>query len=180
MTWRFRRRMHIAPGLNLNLGKRGVSLSAGVRGAHVTVGRQSRVTVGAPGTGLSVTQTIGSSRTGRPTRRVAELREKLRAHDDGVVVMDQASRDKLQRELDSREGLRQSVSRLDASLKIGPIVTIVTFALLAYSGLAWLTSLLVGLSAGAAAGSRHKIVTFVFLIAVFAWFGWLHFDATPH
>ncbi|MGC8542198.1 MAG: DUF4236 domain-containing protein [Phycisphaerae bacterium] len=33
------RRVRIAPGLTLNLTKNGASLSAGVRGAHVTVGK---------------------------------------------------------------------------------------------------------------------------------------------
>ena len=54
MTLRFRRTLRIAPGLRLNLGKRGVSVSAGVRGAGVTLGRQGLYgNVGAPGTGLS-------------------------------------------------------------------------------------------------------------------------------
>ena len=60
--WRFRRRVRIAPGARLNLGKRAASLSLGVRGAHVTVGpRGRRVTVGVPGTGLSATKTIGGN-----------------------------------------------------------------------------------------------------------------------
>jgi hypothetical protein len=57
MSWRFYRRVRLAPGLTLNLSKRGVSASVGVRGAHVTVGRSGvRETVGLPGTGLSYTE----------------------------------------------------------------------------------------------------------------------------
>jgi hypothetical protein len=50
--------VRIAPGLTFNLSKRGVSVSAGVRGAHVTVNSQCEVTetVGLPGTGLYYTQ----------------------------------------------------------------------------------------------------------------------------
>ena len=47
------RRVRLAPGINLNLTKRGPSLSLGVRGAHMTIGRNGvRKTVGVPGTGV--------------------------------------------------------------------------------------------------------------------------------
>jgi hypothetical protein len=71
MSWRFRRRVHVAPGLDLNLGKRGASISAGVRGAHVTVGphRPARFTAGLPDTGLSVTKSVNRAAGHRPRRR---------------------------------------------------------------------------------------------------------------
>lgn len=54
MAFRFRRSIRIAPGLRVNLGKRGVSLSAGARGASVTWNKQGLWgNVGLPGTGLS-------------------------------------------------------------------------------------------------------------------------------
>ncbi|MCS5709202.1 DUF4236 domain-containing protein [Candidatus Berkiella cookevillensis] len=34
MTLRFRRTIKIVPGIRLNLGKRGMSISTGVRGVH--------------------------------------------------------------------------------------------------------------------------------------------------
>ena len=56
MTFRFQRRIKIAPGVTLNLSKSGVSTSIGRRGARITFGReQTRTTVGVPGTGLSYT-----------------------------------------------------------------------------------------------------------------------------
>jgi Protein of unknown function (DUF4236) len=58
LAWRirFRRRFRIAPGLALNLSKRGASVSVGIRGAHVTFGRHGRrATIGIPGIGLSAT-----------------------------------------------------------------------------------------------------------------------------
>jgi hypothetical protein len=55
MAWRFRRRIRIAPGFDVNLGKRGASLSVGVRGLHTTFGKRTRTTIGLPGTGLSYT-----------------------------------------------------------------------------------------------------------------------------
>ena len=56
MALRFYRRIRVAPGLSLNLSKRGASLSMGPRGAHLTVGTSgTRETVGLPGSGLSYT-----------------------------------------------------------------------------------------------------------------------------
>jgi hypothetical protein len=53
---RFRRYIRFFPGLRLNISKSGVSVSAGVRGAHYTASRTgTRTTVGLPGSGLSYT-----------------------------------------------------------------------------------------------------------------------------
>jgi hypothetical protein len=41
-SFRFYRRVHIFPGLTVNVSRSGPSLSVGVRGAHVTVGRARR------------------------------------------------------------------------------------------------------------------------------------------
>ena len=55
--FRFRQSFRIAPGLRMNLGKRGGSFSAGPRGAKITMGtRGSRASIGIPGTGLSYTE----------------------------------------------------------------------------------------------------------------------------
>lgn len=57
MSFRFFRRVRIAPGITLNLSKRGVSVSMGPRGAKYTVGsRGTRATMGLPGTGLFYTK----------------------------------------------------------------------------------------------------------------------------
>jgi hypothetical protein len=54
------RRVRIAPGITLNLAKHGPSVSFGVRGAHLTVGRSGiRRTVGLPGTGVFYTSHDG-------------------------------------------------------------------------------------------------------------------------
>ena len=53
MGFRLQRRVKIAPGLTLNISKRGLGLSAGPRGAKVSIGqRGTRETVGIPGTGM--------------------------------------------------------------------------------------------------------------------------------
>jgi len=78
MSFRFWRRIRIAPGVTLNLSKTGGSLSFGVpacashadrRGAHFTVGPHGRrVTAGIPGTGLFYTNTLSGNNRGRGTR----------------------------------------------------------------------------------------------------------------
>jgi tetratricopeptide (TPR) repeat protein len=56
MSFRFWRRIRIAPGVTLNLSKSTASLSFGPRGAKYTVSpRGNRVTTGLPGTGLFYT-----------------------------------------------------------------------------------------------------------------------------
>ena len=56
---RFQRRIKILPGMTLNIGKTGVSASAGPQGAKVTVGKTGlRTTVGLPGTGISHTKLV--------------------------------------------------------------------------------------------------------------------------
>jgi hypothetical protein len=60
--FRFQRRVSTPFG-RINLSKSGVSLTEGVRGAHITIGRTPRVTVGLPGSGLSYTQTFGRRRS---------------------------------------------------------------------------------------------------------------------
>lgn len=60
MGFRFYKRVHICPGLSVNLSKSGPSLTMGVRGAHLTVGgRGVTKTVGLPGTGIYYTSRSG-------------------------------------------------------------------------------------------------------------------------
>jgi len=61
MSFRFWRRIKLAPGLTLNLSKTGGSLSLGPRGAKVTVGPHgNRATAGISGTGLFYTRKLSS------------------------------------------------------------------------------------------------------------------------
>lgn len=63
MGWRFRRSFKIAPGVRINVGKKGASVTFGGRGAHYTVHSSGRktTTVGIPGTGLSYSTSTGGS-----------------------------------------------------------------------------------------------------------------------
>ena len=53
MGFRLQRRVTIAPGLTMNISKRGLGMSVGPRGAKISVGpRGTRESVGIPGTGM--------------------------------------------------------------------------------------------------------------------------------
>ena len=66
MTWSYRKRVRIAPGVHLNLSRRGVSTTIGVRGASVNFGKKGTyVNTGIPGTGFYNRQKILGGR-GRP------------------------------------------------------------------------------------------------------------------
>lgn len=68
MTYlRARRSIKVAPGFKINLNKRSVGVSVGVRGAHYSVnsaGRKTK-TVGIPGTGLSLVDSHGGHSASR-------------------------------------------------------------------------------------------------------------------
>jgi hypothetical protein len=76
MALRFRKRIKIAPGLHVNLGKRGASFSVGGRGATLNIGKKGvRSTVGVPGTGISYTSKLsgGSSEAGGGAQLSSEM-----------------------------------------------------------------------------------------------------------
>jgi hypothetical protein len=60
MGFRFRKRIKIAPGFNINVSKSGASFSVGKRGAMVNFGPLGqRLTGGIPGSGVSYSKRIG-------------------------------------------------------------------------------------------------------------------------
>jgi len=68
---KFRKRITIAPGVRLNLSKRGVSTTIGPRGLNVNMGRRGTyLNTGIPGTGLYDRQRIGGG-TGRVQGRAS-------------------------------------------------------------------------------------------------------------
>lgn len=65
MGFRFYRRIKIAPGISLNLGKKGASVSVGPRGAKMTFGPNgTRTSVGIPGTGIRYEKRYGKMTQG--------------------------------------------------------------------------------------------------------------------
>ncbi|MGM9818436.1 MAG: DUF4236 domain-containing protein [Paludibacteraceae bacterium] len=64
MAWNFRKRVKVAPGVYVNIGKHGTSTSIGSRGAKVTFGKNGTYfSTGIPGTGLYNRQKIGGKQS---------------------------------------------------------------------------------------------------------------------
>lgn len=80
MGFKVRKSIKIAPGVRLNVSSKNLGLSAGVRGARVSVNTNGRVTrtVGIPGTGISHTST-SSSRGTRSAPRPKQPSQPVRA-----------------------------------------------------------------------------------------------------
>ncbi len=75
MVLRFRRTMKIAPGVRLNLTKKGISARIGPRGAGITTGTSgTTVSAGIPGTGLHASKKIKSA-TKQRNARITATRE---------------------------------------------------------------------------------------------------------
>lgn len=76
MGWRFRKRIRIAPGINLNLSKSGVSTTIGKRGASVNIGKNGTfLNMSIPGTGLYSRQRLSGKYSSKATNTAAELTE---------------------------------------------------------------------------------------------------------
>lgn len=63
MGFRFRRTIKVAPGVKLNIGKKGISTSVGKRGTGVTFGSKGTAAhISIPGTGMSYTTNINKQK----------------------------------------------------------------------------------------------------------------------
>lgn len=76
MSFRFTRRIHIFPGISINLSKSGASLSLGPRGAKVTIGMDGiRGTLGVPGTGIYYTKKVNFKKKDKKNKELEEPKE---------------------------------------------------------------------------------------------------------
>lgn len=79
MALRFRKTIKIAPGIRLNIGKKSISTSFGVKGARHTISSTGKKTnsLSIPGTGISWRKTTGSSSKNKKSRPVPTEEETL-------------------------------------------------------------------------------------------------------
>ena len=69
MSFRFSKRIKIAPGIKLNVSTKGVSTTVGPKGMSVNVGKKGAyLNAGLPGTGISSRTKIASANTSNTTR----------------------------------------------------------------------------------------------------------------
>ncbi len=68
MGWYVRRSMKIAPGIRLNFSNRGMGMSVGTRGVHISTSATGRRTfsAGIPGTGIRYRETLSHKRPAQP------------------------------------------------------------------------------------------------------------------
>ena len=107
MALRFRRSIRIAPGVTLNLGKKGVSVSAGPKGASVTLGKNGLWgNIGLPGTGLSYRTRLSGSPAQQARLREIQEREARREqlHGGGLAGLSVSLDEKGQLLLADRQG----------------------------------------------------------------------------
>ena len=64
MGFRFRKTINLGNGVRMNIGKRGIGISAGVKGARISYGADGKVrtTSSIPGTGISYTSTLNKNK----------------------------------------------------------------------------------------------------------------------
>ena len=102
MGWRYRKSMKLLPGVRLNFGLHGMSISTGVKGFRTTYSTTGRVTrtISIPGTGISYVTTSNSKRRSsnmNTTRNIgptpAQIRQQVNADYDR----------RLQKELEAEE-----------------------------------------------------------------------------
>lgn len=80
MGWRFRKSVKLAPGVRVNFGKRGTSLSIGGKGFRKTFSSTGRTTTtfGIPGTGLSYSESSKKPKKKRSTKRSSRPKVSVR------------------------------------------------------------------------------------------------------
>lgn len=113
MGFRFRRSFKLIPGLRLNLGLGGASLSAGVPGAMLNFSRRgARTTFGIPGTGFSWSQSTSSGRL--PARYRPPLRPGETQPINNVAELEEAIRDPRAKVVYRGSGRRLSPQQIEA------------------------------------------------------------------
>ena len=81
MSFRFRRRLRLFPGVRLNVSRSGLSASIGPRGLSVTVGKRGTyLNAGAPGTGLSVRERLATATSPEVQTSAVEPRQPAVRH----------------------------------------------------------------------------------------------------
>lgn len=75
MGLRFRKSFKVAPGVKVNLNKKSTSVTFGGKGIHHTVSSSGKktTTVGIPGTGISYSETSGTTKSSKSTKQTEQV-----------------------------------------------------------------------------------------------------------
>lgn len=87
MALRFRKSIKVAPGVRLNISKKSIGVSAGVKGYRKSINSSGRVTtsIGVPGTGVSYVTTKNAKKSGNPSISARSTASPSSASDTGSV-----------------------------------------------------------------------------------------------
>ena len=88
MGWYVRRSMKIAPGVRVNLSNRGLGVSVGTRGVHVSSSATGRQTfsAGLPGTGVRYRKSLNSGKRTRSRATTPEAPDDVTNLPEGVAT----------------------------------------------------------------------------------------------
>lgn len=74
MGFKFRKRIKIAPGIHINVGKTGISTSIGKRGSTINIGKNgTKATFGIPRTGLSYSTKLSGKKNKKPATTAQKI-----------------------------------------------------------------------------------------------------------
>ncbi|HHL3303682.1 TPA: DUF4236 domain-containing protein [Bacillus cereus] len=99
MGFGFRKSFKIAPGVRVNVSKRGIGMNAGTKGLRYSVhsSGRSQVTAGIPGTGVSYTQSLSSGR--RYKTSAYQRKNELARQQREIEKMQELERNRLEVEM---------------------------------------------------------------------------------
>ncbi len=121
MGLNYRKKIKIAPGVNLNLTKKGISsVSIGKRGASVNINRQgSRATFGIPGSGISYT----TKRSNKKERKVQTEKSPVSAAENIAIGQNQVTVEQIINNKEHALGMMNCISySYDAGLNKNPFL----------------------------------------------------------
>jgi hypothetical protein len=99
MGWRFRKRVKVAPGINLNFSKNGTSVTIGGKGASVNIGKKGVYgNIGIPGTGIYSREKIVGTNKKDKTAQQYQQHQRL-------VTVDPIQIQKTNEEIDTKESV---------------------------------------------------------------------------
>lgn len=89
---KYRKRVKLLPGVNLNISKSGISTTIGVKGASVNIGKKGTyLNTGIPGTGLYSRKKISNSKTTSSKKNIDEGKYYFQVDGKWVDVRQQKS-----------------------------------------------------------------------------------------
>ena len=145
MGLRFRKSFKVAPGVKVNLNKKSTSVTFGGKGVHHTVSSSGKktTTVGVPGTGISYSETSGTTKNSKNTKQTeqpksAKSKKKL-FEKDAYYVETSHGREKVYMDERYHHNSEESPDAPNRNKKDWRKIALIVF--LSIAGLTWVAAL---------------------------------------